>query len=442
MDRKDIINASRSYFKDQLSKHKFIPGESYIPPTGKVLDEEDCASLIDASLDMWLTSGRFAKKFETDLAKRVGLRFSKLCTSGSSANLLAVSTLTSPKLRQRQLRPGDEIITVAAGFPTTVAPIVQNGCIPVFVDIDLYTYNADIAKIEKAINKRTKAIMLAHCLGNPFNLLEIRNLCDTHDLFLIEDCCDALGATVTMHDGTERNVGTFGDLSTLSFYPAHHITMGEGGAVLTNSMMFSRIAESFRDWGRDCHCEPGQDNTCGKRFNWHLGELPYGYDHKYTYTHLGYNLKVTDMQAAIGLSQLNKLEDFVAKRRANFIALKERLIAHKLEQYFILPSATKGTNPSWFGFMLTIKNGISLERNKITEELENKKIGTRLLFGGNLSKQPAFSNCNYKIIDNLSNTNKVMHDSFWLGIWPGLDDEHLDYMADSLKKIVQGMAKA
>ena len=284
--------------------------------------------------------------------------------------------------------------------------------------------------------------MLAHCLGNPFNLLEIRNLCDTHGLFLIEDCCDALGATVTMQDGTERNVGTFGDLSTLSFYPAHHITMGEGGAVLTNSMMFSRIAESFRDWGRDCHCEPGQDNTCGKRFNWQFGELPYGYDHKYTYTHLGYNLKVTDMQAAIGLSQLNKLEDFIAKRRANFIALKERLIALKLEQYFILPSATKGTNPSWFGFMLTIKNGISLERNQITEELENKKIGTRLLFGGNLSKQPAFSNCNYKIVDNLSNTNKVMNDSFWLGIWPGLDNEHLDYMADSLNKIVRGVTKS
>ena len=351
--KKEIIAASKVYFNERFGQNEFVPGETYIPPSGKVLDAEDCANLIDASLDMWLTAGRFAAQFEPTLAKKFGKKLSKLTVSGSAANLLAFSTLTSWKLGENRIKPGDEVITVAAGFPTTVSPIIQNGCIPVFVDIDVATHNVDVEAVKNAITEKTRAIMLAHSLGNPFNVIAIAKICKDNNLYLIEDCCDAFGATVTMEDGSEKGVGTFGELATLSFYPAHHITMGEGGAILMDSMKYARICESFRDWGRDCYCEPGKDNTCGKRFDWKIGELPYGYDHKYTYSHIGYNLKVSDMQAAIGLSQLNKIDYFIERRRANFIYLSKRLLAEGLDKYFTLPKATPGTNPSWFCLLYT-----------------------------------------------------------------------------------------
>ena len=384
-EKRNIIEASKHYFNNNFKEKVFIPGETYIAPSGKVLDAEDCASLIEASLDMWLTAGRFANEFEVRLAHKFGTRFSKLTVSGSSANLLAFSTLTSLKLRDKRIKQGDEIITVAAGFPTTVSPIIQNGCIPVFVDIDLKTHNIDVNAVKNAITKKTKAIMVAHSLGNPFDVVAIKKICEEHNLFLIEDCCDAFGATVTLDDGTEKGVGTFGDLATLSFYPAHHITMGEGGAVLTNRMNLARICESFRDWGRDCYCEPGKDNTCGKRFNWKLGDLPHGYDHKYTYSHIGYNLKVSDMQAAVGLSQINKIDKFIEIRRHNFNGLKMRMKSYGLDEYFHLPEPSPKSNPSWFGFLLTLRNKIGISRTKITSMLEEKKVGSRLLFAGNLT---------------------------------------------------------
>ena len=431
-----IVKLARDYYSKKISKEKFIPGHSYIPPTGKVLDEDDCENLIQSSLDMWLTSGRFASKFERSLAKKFGKNISKLTVSGSAANLLAFSTLTSWKLGDKKIKPGDEVITVAAGFPTTVAPILQNGCIPVFVDIDITTHNVNVDLLKKAITKKTKAIMIAHSLGNPFDVVSTKKLCEENNLFLIEDCCDAFGSTVTTEDGKIKNVGNFADLATLSFYPAHHITMGEGGAVLMNSPMLGRICESFRDWGRDCFCKPGESNTCGKRFDWDLGDLPFGYDHKYTYSHIGYNLKVSDMQAAVGLSQLQKLDKFIEKRRYNFQGLTKRIKSLKLDKYFILPQATKGSNPSWFGFLLTIKDSSKLDRNLLTRKLEEKKVGTRLLFGGNLTKQPAFKDQKFRIFGSLINTDKVMNDSFWIGLWPGLDDEHLDYMVNSLENVV------
>lgn len=436
MKREQIIEASREFYRDQLSDIHFTPGVTYIPPTGKVLDEEDCAHLIDASLDMWLTSGRYASQFERELAKKFGKKLAKLTVSGSAANLLAFSTLTSWKLGGKRLKPGDEVITVAAGFPTTVAPIIQNGCIPVFVDIDLETHNVKVEALKNAITAKTRAIMLAHSLGNPFDLLAVSAICKQHDLFLIEDCCDAFGASVQLSDGSVKGVGTFGELATLSFYPAHHITTGEGGAVLTDSIKLAKICESFRDWGRDCYCETGKDNTCGKRFNWQLGELPYGYDHKYTYSHIGYNLKISDMQAAVGLSQLKKLDQFVTKRRDNFAGLTNRLKSQGLDKYFILPKATNNTNPSWFGYLLTIKDGISLSRRDITARLEEMKVGSRLLFAGNLTKQPAFAEANFRVSGDLKNTDKIMNDAFWIGLWPGLSDAHLDYMVDSLAKVI------
>lgn len=436
--KSDIISASRRYFNTKFGDKKFVAGETYIPPSGKVLDEDDCANLIDASLDMWLTAGRFAAQFEPNLAKKFGKKVAKLTVSGSAANLLAFSTLTSWKLGDDRIKAGDEVITVAAGFPTTVSPIIQNGCIPVFVDVDSKTHNVDVAAVRNAITEKTRAIMIAHSLGNPFDVIAIKKICDEHKLFLIEDCCDALGATVTMDDGSERGIGTFGELATLSFYPAHHITMGEGGAVLMDSIKLARICESFRDWGRDCYCEPGKDNTCGQRFDWQLGELPYGYDHKYTYSHVGYNLKVSDMQAALGMSQLKKLDYFIEKRRQNFNGLSSRLRAEGLEEYFALPEATPGTNPSWFGYLLTLRDNISLSRRDITEKLETNKVGTRLLFAGNLTKQPAFSHENFRVSGSLANTDKIMENSFWVGVWPGLTDAHLDYMVDTLKKIVNG----
>lgn len=437
ISKSEIILASKQYFEKKFGNIKFVPGETYIPPSGKVLDADDCAYLIDASLDMWLTAGRFASQFEPTLAKKFGKKLSKLTVSGSAANLLAFSTLTSWKLGEDRIKPGDEVITVAAGFPTTVAPIVQNGCVPVFVDVDIATHNVDVSAVRNAITEKTRAIMIAHSLGNPFDVLAIKKICVEHNLYLIEDCCDAFGATVQVEDGTEKGVGTFGELATLSFYPAHHITMGEGGAILMDSMKLARICESFRDWGRDCYCEPGKDNTCEKRFEWQLGDLPYGYDHKYTYSHVGYNLKVSDMQAAIGLSQLNKLDHFIQRRRENFNGLTARLIDEGLDRYFILPEPTPGTNPSWFGYLLTLREGLGITRRELTAELEERKVGTRLLFAGNLIKQPAFQNVDYRVSGSLDNTDKIMENSFWMGVWPGLTDEHLDYMIEVLADILK-----
>ncbi|AXT42657.1 lipopolysaccharide biosynthesis protein RfbH [Phaeobacter inhibens] len=439
--REQIVADAKAYFEAQPLP-EFQPGETYIPPSGKVLDGEDCASLIDAGLDMWLTAGRYADSFEDRLAAKFGTKLSKLTVSGSAANLLAFSTLTSWKLGSKRIEPGSEVITVAAGFPTTVTPIIQNGCIPVFVDVDLETHNVNVDLVEAAITSNTRAIMIAHSLGNPFDVIRISELCKAHDLYLIEDCCDAFGASVLMPDGSEKGVGTFGDLATLSFYPAHHITMGEGGAILMNSIRLARICESFRDWGRDCYCAPGKDNTCGKRFDWQLGDLPDGYDHKYIYSHIGYNLKVSDMQAAVGLSQLGKLDDFVEIRRKNFIGLTERMKRAGLDEYYHLPQPTPGTNPSWFGFLLTIRDGVPLLRRDVTAALEDQKVGTRMLFAGNLIRQPAFARANYRVSGPLDVTDKVMADAFWIGVWPGLSGDHLDYMVDTLAKVTKNQLQS
>jgi CDP-6-deoxy-D-xylo-4-hexulose-3-dehydrase len=430
--RSEIIRLAREYHESR-PQPQFVPGETYIPPTGKVMDGDDCAHLIDASLDMWLTAGRYADRFEEELAARFGRRYSKLTVSGSAANLLAFACLTSWKLGDKRIKPGDEVITVAAGFPTTVTPIVQYGCIPVFVDVDIATHNVDVDLLEAAITPKTRAVMIAHSLGNPFDVARVAQICKERGLYLIEDCCDAFGATVG-----GQHVGTFGDVATLSFYPAHHITMGEGGAVLMNSPHLAKIVESFRDWGRDCYCKPGFDNTCNKRFGWRLGELPKGYDHKYTYSHVGYNLKVSDMQAALGVSQLKKLDHFIARRRENFVALEARLRDRGLDQFLHLPEATPGTDPSWFGYLLTVREGSGLDRNFLTRTLEDRKVGTRLLFAGNLTKQPAFRDVEYRIHGELTNTDKIMNDSFWIGVWPGIDDARLDYMVDTLDSIVRG----
>ncbi len=431
--RAAIVEAARRHFEAR-EVPPFIPGVTYIPPSGKVMDGDDCAHLIDASLDMWLTAGRYAEQFETDVAARFGRKHAKLTVSGSAANLLAFATFTSWKRGARAIKPGDEVITVAAGFPTTVAPIVQYGCIPVFVDVDIATHNVDVDALEAAITSKTRAVMLAHSLGNPFDVVRVAEICRKHALFLIEDCCDAFGATAG-----GRNVGTFGDIATLSFYPAHHITMGEGGAVLMDSAGLAKITESFRDWGRDCYCAPGKDNTCGNRFGWNLGDLPHGYDHKYTYSHIGYNLKVSDMQAALGVSQLKKLDHFIARRRENFAGLEQRIRAAGLDELFHLPEATPGTEPSWFGYLLTIRDGAGIDRNLLTKTLEDRKVGTRLLFAGNLTRQPAFKNVEYRIHGSLENTDKIMRDSFWLGVWPGIDAPRLDYMVATLADIARAI---
>jgi len=433
--REEVLRACKAYFENR-PQPAFNPGETYIPAAGKVLDADDLVHLVDASLDMWLTAGRYAVDFEAQLANRFGGGHARLTVSGSAANLLAFSALTSPKLETRRILPGSEVLTVAAGFPTTVAPIVQNGCVPVFVDIDLETYNVNVEQLAAAVTSRTRAIMLAHTLGNPFNLPCVASLAKEYDLYLIEDCCDAFGAT---YDG--RSVGTWGDFATLSFYPAHHITMGEGGAVIMQTNSNARILESFRDWGRDCRCAPGQDNTCGKRFSWQLGDLPFGYDHKYIYTHLGYNLKVTDMQAAVGLSQLAKLDTFVAKRRENFSALTQAFLAEGLDEHFILPKATLRSDPSWFGYMLTIRDGSPIKRRDAVAFLEERKIGSRQLFAGNLTRQPAFVGVEYRVAVPLTNADKVMNDSFWIGLWPGITPQHRGYMVDTFKQMIQVLEK-
>ena len=430
--RTEIVELAKRYFNSYLKPAKFVPGETYLQPSGKVLDSEDCAQLIHASLDMWLTAGRFMDDFEAQLARDFGTKLSRMTVSGSSANLLAFTTLTSPNLRDRRIRPGDEVITVAAGFPTTVAPIVQNGCIPVFIDVDLDTHNVDVSQLEAALSDRTRAVMIAHSLGNPFDLAAVSAFCKQHDLWLIEDCCDAFGAKFN-----GQNVGTFGDIATLSFYPAHHITTGEGGAILSDSLRLIRIAESFRDWGRDCYCGPGKENTCGKRYEWKLGELPQGYDHKYIYSHLGYNMKASDLQAAIGLSQLKKLPGFVGKRRENFDYLSRKLRDAGMEDYFVLPKATPGSEPSWFGFLLTLRDGIGVDRTRLVRLLDERKVGSRLLFAGNLTKQPAFKDVEYRVASPLIHTDKIMHDSFWVGIWPGLGREQLDYISDQISRTLK-----
>lgn len=429
LNNQQLIDSIREIARKNTNK-KIIPGENYIPVTGKVLDEDDILLGVDSMLDAWLTAGRYSEEFERKLARYMGSKFSFLVNSGSSANLLAFYALTSPKLGDRAIKPGDEIITVAAGFPTTINPMLQFGCIPVFLDIDIPTYNIKADQIESAITPKTKAIMLAHTLGNPFNLDIVMTIAKKYNLWVIEDDCDSLGAIYN-----EKKTGTFGDLATLSFYPAHHITMGEGGAVLVNNAQLKKITESFRDWGRDCWCPPGKDNTCGERYCQKLGDLPEGYDHKYTYSHIGFNLKATDMQAAVGLSQLNKADMFIEKRRVNHDLLYRKL--KPLEEYFILPEATENSNPSWFGFMLTIRDESKVNRNHLVEYLEKNKIGTRLLFGGNLTKQPAYKNSKYRILNSLDNTDKVMNDGFWLGVWPGLNEEHYDFICNKLENYLK-----
>ena len=407
----------------------FIAGETNIPVTGKVFGQEELKAATKASLDFWLTSGPYTEKFESRFAKFVGMRHAFMVNSGSSANLLALSSLTSPAHGDRALKPGDEVITVAAGFPTTVTPILQNRLVPVYVDVDLETYVAIDEQLEAAISPKTKAIMMAHTLGNPFNLDHVQALAKEHNLWLIEDSCDGLGGTYR-----GQNLGTFGDLSTFSFYPAHHITTGEGGAVLIKKVAHKRIIESFRDWGRDCWCAPGCDNTCLKRYEWTLGELPEGYDHKYTYSHLGYNLKSGDIQAAIGLAQLDRLDSFIEIRRRNWSYLLNGF--KDLEEFLILPKATEHSDPSWFGFALTVKPGAPKTRNEIVQGLNDEKIGTRLLFGGNLLRQPAFIGTPRRVISNLENTDRIMNNTFWIGVWPGLTIEMLDFMIDSIYELI------
>lgn len=427
--RQQILDLSAKYFAEAFPVKEFHPGASAVPVSGKVIDAADMGAVIDSALDCWFTTGRFAKEFERKLARFIGVRSASLVNSGSSANLVALSALTSPKLGDRQLKPGDEVITVAAGFPTTVNPILQNRLVPVFVDVALPTYEIDVTQLEAARSDKTKAVVIAHTLGNVFDLDAVTAFTRKYGLWLIEDCCDALGST---YKG--QKVGTFGDLATISFYPAHHITMGEGGAVLTDKPNLQVLVESFRDWGRDCWCEPGKDNTCGKRFGWQLGTLPYGYDHKYTYSHIGYNLKATDMQAALGCSQIEKLPNFIARRKENFNYLKTAL--KPLEEYLILPEPTPYSDPSWFGFPIGVKQDAPFTRNQLTRALEDNKIGTRLLFAGNLIRQPAYEGWPYRVIDDLPRTDFVMNNVFWIGVYPGLSKPMLDFIVKTMNDFV------
>jgi len=428
--RKQILELTAQYFAETNPLRDFQPGVSAVPVSGKVVDGDDISSVVDSALDGWFTTGRFAKDFERKLARFVGVRSASLVNSGSSANLVAVSALTSPKLGNRQLKPGDEVITVAAGFPTTVNPIVQNRLVPVFVDVTLPTYEIDVSQLEAARSEKTKAVIIAHTLGNVFDLDAVTEFTRKYNLWLIEDCCDALGSTYR-----GQKVGTFGDIATASFYPAHHITMGEGGAVLTDKPALQVLIESFRDWGRDCWCEPGKDNTCGKRFDWQLGTLPCGYDHKYTYSHIGYNLKATDMQAALGVSQIEKLPHFIERRKENFSYLRRALA--QVGEFLILPQATPHSDPSWFGFPIGVREDAPFKRDDLTRALENNKIGTRLLFAGNLVRQPAYEGSEFRVIGDLPNTNFVMNNVFWVGVYPGLTKPMLDFVAGSILEFVQ-----
>jgi CDP-6-deoxy-D-xylo-4-hexulose-3-dehydrase len=411
-----------------LTARAFVPGSTPVPISGRVFDEEELELLVESSLDFWLTTGRFAEQFEREFAKFVGVREAVLVNSGSSANLLAVAALTSQKLGDKRLRPGDEVITLAAGFPTTVNPILQNGLVPVFIDVHIPTFNVDVSYLETALSGRTRAVIFSHTLGNPFDLDAVTAFAKKHGLWLIEDCCDALGSTYR-----GQTVGTFGDLATVSFYPAHHITMGEGGCVLTDKPLLRTLVESFRDWGRDCWCATGNENTCGKRFDWQLGELPHGYDHKYIYSHVGYNLKATDMQAAVGVAQLKKLPAFIEARKRNFAYLKAGL--KDAEEHFVLPEATPNSDPSWFGFPLLLRETAPFSRNALIEFLYGRKIGTRQLFGGNLVRQPAYAGLNYRVVGDLGTSDRVMNQAFWIGVYPGLTQAMLDYVLETINEI-------
>jgi len=428
--RKQILELTAEYHAEAFPVREFVPGTSVVPVSGKVIGPDDIGSVVESALDGWFTTGRWAKDFERKLARFIGVRSASLVNSGSSANLVALTALTSPKLGDRQLKPGDEVITVAAGFPTTVNPILQNRLVPVFLDVVLPTYEIDVTRLEEARSEKTKAVMIAHTLGNVFNLDAITAFCKKYNLWLVEDCCDALGST---YKG--QKVGTFGDIATVSFYPAHHITMGEGGAVMTDKPALQVLIDSFRDWGRDCWCEPGVDNTCGKRFEWQLGTLPCGYDHKYTYSHVGYNLKATDMQAALGVSQIAKLPHFIERRKENFAYLKHAL--KPLEEHLLLPQAGEHADPSWFGFPIGVKSGAPFTRDQLTKAFETQKIGTRLLFAGNLLRQPAYEGYEYRVIGDLPNTDYVMNHVFWLGVFPGLTKPMLDFIAKTAIEFVE-----
>ena len=429
--RARILDLVVEFHAAEWPEREFVAGTTPVPVSGRVFDERDVATLVEASLDFWLTTGRFAAEFEAKFTEYVGVRHAVLCNSGSSANLLAVAALTSPKLGDRRLRPGDEVITVASGFPTTVNPMVQHGLRPVFVDVELGTYNAVAEQLEEAIGPRTRAIMMAHTLGNPFDLDAVTALAEAHDLWVVEDNCDALGS-----EYRGRKTGSFGDLATVSFYPAHQLTMGEGGAVLTPKATTRKLVESFRDWGRDCWCEPGDENTCGRRFDWQLGALPYGYDHKYIYSHIGYNLKLTDMQAAVGVAQMDKLTGFVEVRRRNWAHLRDG--SSDLEQHFVLPRATPGSDPSWFGYCLSVRADAPFGRHELVRFLESRKIGTRQLFGGNLRRQPAYQDVDVRVVGTLANADHVAEHTFWLGVYPGLSEPMLDYVLESLHDFVAG----
>lgn len=423
--KKKILKEVKKYYQAG-KRQKFVPGQSRVNYAGRVYDEKELVNLVDSALEFWLTTGRYADQFEKRLAKFIGVKYCSLTNSGSSANLLAVAALTSPKLGQRALKKGDEVITVAAGFPTTIAPILQNGCVPVFVDVSLPSYNVDCALLEKAVTKKTKAIILAHTLGNPFDIDKVKNICRKHNLWLIEDNCDSLGSK---YKG--KYTGTFGDIATCSFYPPHHMTMGEGGALLTNSLQLKRLIESFRDWGRDCWCPSGKDDSCKKRFKWQLGELPYGYDHKYIYSHFGYNLKVTDLQAAIGCAQLDKLPGFIAARKKNYRYLRKAL--DKFSDKLIFSQPLSKSDPSWFGFLITVKSDAGFSREEMVNYLEDKKVQTRMLFAGNMLRHPAFdemrkSKNGYRIVGKLKTTDMIMNNTFWVGVYPGMSKEKMDYM--------------
>ena len=445
IEKQEILNLVKKYAEKYLSNinnNSFSVGDK-IPYSEKVFDENEVVNLVDSALDFWLTQGKFYDEFEDKLSKYLNIKYVSLVNSGSSANLLAFMALTSPLLKERKINKGDEVITVACGFPTTISPIVNFGAMPVFVDIDIPTYNVDVNDLEKALSNKTKAVFLAHTLGNPFDIIKVKEFCDKHSLWLIEDNCDALGAEVNI-DGVYKKTGTIGDIGTSSFYPPHHITMGEGGAVYTNNPILHKIVQSMRDWGRDCICKSGVDNTCGKRFTGQYGELPFGYDHKYVYSHFGYNLKATDLQAAIGVKQLDKINDFVEKRRENFDIMTNELIKNGLQKYFILPKATYNTKPSWFSYILTVKDEAKencLIRKKIVDYLDSKKIHTRYVFAGNMIKQPVYSNANknnYRVIGDLKNTDKVMNDTFMVGVYPLINKEKIDYIVKSLVEIVNG----